>query len=218
MIGRTLRQAGFDVAFAAEARELVSLSRVGRPALVVATPSFPPMGGDAAVRSVRTATLNPDLPALVIAGRAAPAHEAARSMAGTGQLLLLAESVKTRVDPGEQRRSRRTLYSTLCAFRAGGSLEPTYGMTHDLGRDGLYVRTLDAPEPGTALWIELRTVDGTPVHLRGTVTWRKQPSEGGGGTLPGFGLKIDVAECPPVDLASYVLSYDQLQQMSDRIN
>lgn len=208
-LGRTLRQAGFEVAFASEARELVAIARANRPALVVATPDFPPLGGDAAVRSVRTATRIPDLPAVVV-GEAEPGSQHGAATSPAGELRLMAEALITRGDPSEQRRSKRLAYSTICAYREAGLMEPSYGMTYDISRGGLYVRTLDPPAPGTSIWVELRTPDGEPVHLRGTVAWRKPASGAAGGSPVGFGLQLQTPQCPPLDLASYLRGYEQL--------
>ncbi len=217
-IGRTLRQAGFDVAFAAEARELVTLSRQSDPALVVATPSFPPLGGDAAVRSVRTATCKPDLPGLVMGGAHNPAAVERSGGDARGQLLFLADELLARRAAAEQRRSRRIQYSTICAFRVSGLMEPSYGLTHNLSREGLYVQTLDPPAAGSSLWLELRTPDGVPVHLRGKVMWRRTASQIGCAPPPGFGIKLEAVQCPPLDLASYVLGYDRLLEDREASN
>lgn len=219
-LGRTLRQAGFEVAFASEARELVAMSRANSPALLVATPSFPPMGGDAAVRSVRTATAKPELPAVVIGAARCARHESSAQQSAHARpaLVLLAETAIASVDPLEQRRSKRVPYATICSFRVRGLMEPTYGMTHDISRGGLYVRTLDPPPPGSEVWIELRTHDGAAVHLRGTVGWRRDPSQVTGAAPAGFGLAIDPAACPPLDLDAYVRAYDQSLQAADTIN
>jgi CheY-like chemotaxis protein len=215
-IGRTLRQVGFDVAFAAEARELVSLSRMSNPALVVATPSFPPMGGAAAVRSVRTATQKPDLPALVIGDGARTSSQ--HDIGVRGELLFLAEEFLTPRDASELRRSKRLLYATICAFRRSGTMEPAYGLTYNLSREGLYVQTLDPPTPGTRIWLELRTPDDAAVHVRGIAMWRREASQIGSAPPPGFGVKLEQSQCPPMDFAKYVVGYDRLLADYDAIN
>ncbi len=219
-LGRTLRQAGFEVAFASEARELVTMSRANKPALVVATPSFPPMGGDAAVRSVRTATATPELPAVVLGSVCNARREpVTRSSVGAKPALtLMAQAVIASVDAAEQRRSKRVPYATICSFRASGLMEPNYGMTHDISRGGLYIRTLDPPPVGTAVWLELRTQQGVAVHLRGAVVWRRAPSQATGAAPAGFGVAIAPGACPPGDLEAFEAAYEQGPLGVDAIN
>jgi CheY-like chemotaxis protein len=218
-LGRTLRQAGFEVAFASEGNELLSMSQTNSPALVVATPSFPPMGGDAALRGVRAATRNPELPGVVVGARSARGSGVRPAVAdASAALMLIADRVNAGVDPAEQRKSKRVAYATLCSFRASGLMEPTYGMTLDVSRGGMYVRTLDPPAPGTVVWVELRTCEGVPVHLRGVVAWRRQPAQVTGAAPPGFGLRLEPTECPPHDLAAHVAGCDRLLRGPDAVN
>lgn len=219
-LGRVLRQAGFEVSFAAEARELLNLSRGAQtPALMVASPSFPPMGGAAAVRTLRTATCNPALPAIVLERRSlAQGAELATSAASDvrGELLFFAEEALRGVPSEDQRASRRLHFATLCSFRVAGSTEPSYGLTHNISREGLFVRTMNPPSAGSAIWFELRTFDGITVHLRGTAMWCRPASGGAAGTTPpGFGVKIDAARCPQTDLAVYEAGYANLARHQD---
>jgi hypothetical protein len=89
-------------------------------------------------------------------------------------------------------------------------LHPSYGLTHNVSREGLFIRSLDAPKPGTAVWIELRAPESPHVvHLRGAVVWRREP--GAIGATPfGFGMRLAPAGCPPEDHAVYVAGYDAL--------
>jgi hypothetical protein len=48
--------------------------------------------------------------------------------------------------------------------------------------------------------------------------WRREASRLGGAPPPGFGLKLEPGQCPPVDLANYVLGYDRLLEERDVIN
>ncbi|HEX2676855.1 MAG TPA: PilZ domain-containing protein, partial [Polyangiales bacterium] len=89
-------------------------------------------------------------------------------------------------------------------------LHPTYGLSHNISREGLFVRTLDAPKPGTEVWLELRAPESNDmVHLRGEVVWRREP--GAVGATPfGFGMKLDPSRCAPADIASFVRGYEQM--------
>jgi hypothetical protein len=214
-LGQTLRRAGFDVSYATEAKELVELARTA-PALslVVATEDFPPLGAEAAIRSTRTAARKPNLPALVVPtdanGQWNPGSELA--LGAAGKLLCFAEEVVRR-DATDMRISARLSYPTICAFRPSGVMHPTYGLSHNVSREGLFIRTLDAPKPGTAVWIELRAPESTHmVHLRGNVVWRREP--GAVGATPfGFGLRVQATECPAGDAAQYTTGYDALNAL-----
>jgi DNA-binding response OmpR family regulator len=212
-LGQTLRRAGFDVSYATEAKELVELARTAPAlALVVATQDFPPLGAEAAIRSARTAARKPNLPALVVpAGRAGewdPSSDL--SLGSAGKLLSFAEEV-VRGDATDMRISPRLSYPTICAFRPAGVMQPSYGLSHNVSREGFFIRTLDAPKPGTPVWLELRAPESTHmVHLRGHVVWRRDP--GAVGATPfGFGLRVKPDDCPSGDLLHYTTGYDILR-------
>jgi len=212
MLGQTLRRAGFDVSYATEARDLVEkASRAPLLSLVVATADFPPNGAESAIAAAREAAQKPDLPSLIVPADAdehwSPSSDL--SLGPSGKLLSFAEEVVRR-DATDKRVSARQSYSTICSFRPAGAMHPTYGLTHNVSREGLFLRTLDAPKPGTAVWIELRAPESPHVvHLRGSVVWRREP--GAIGATPfGFGMRLTPAPCPPEDHAVYVAGYDAL--------
>lgn len=197
-IGRTLRQAGFDIAFAAGPEELQSVSRGPvQPKLVVTTPSFAPNAlGASAVQTV-----------VLSDGRGA-APGSAESDA-TGALLFRAEEA-LRGGVQERRASRRIHFATVCSFRKAGDLQPSYGLTHNLSAGGLYLRTLDVPAVGAALWIELRLpYTNQTVHLRGEVVAVTLP--GSGSARPaGCGIKLLVEQSPASDLGAFLSAYAEL--------
>ncbi|HEY2736651.1 MAG TPA: hypothetical protein VGI70_21775, partial [Polyangiales bacterium] len=211
-LGQTLRRAGFDVSYATEERELVELAAsVPALALVVATEEFPPLGAAAAISAARNAARKPNLPALIVSpdadGRWDESSDA--SLGATGKLLCFAEEVVRR-DATDMRISPRLPYPTICAFRPAGVMHPTFGLSHNVSREGLFIRSLDAPKPGTAVWLELRSPE-TPhvVHLRGESVWRREP--GAVGATPfGFGMRLKAADCPTSDLAHYTAGYEAL--------
>jgi CheY-like chemotaxis protein len=223
VLGRILRQAGFDLAFAADSHELVERAEHGDPpVLVVATEDLPPSDAIQAITDVRRATGNDELPGVILGNKDAEAdlrREAeALGTVGVGKdgapadnLLFLANEL---LRPGVKnvRASARLLYGTICGFRPAGSLGPTFGLTYNLSREGLYVRTLDPPAPGTDLWFEMRPpYEAAAVHLRGRVMWSRGLRNPGGAAPPGFGMRIDPEGCPPGDLESYRTSYDALR-------
>jgi hypothetical protein len=215
-LGQTLRRAGFDVSYATEERELVELARtVPALALVVATEDFPPLGAAAAIRAALDAARKPNLPTLIVPADADsnwdPSSDS--SLGATGKLLCFAEEVLRR-DATDKRISARLPYPTICAFRPAGVMHPTFGLSHNVSREGFFVRTLDAPKAGTPVWIELRAPESNHVvHLRGESVWRREP--GAVGATPfGFGMRLDPTACPPSDHGHYTTGYDALNALS----
>ncbi len=215
-LGQTLRRAGFDVAYASEARDLVHLARSAAAlSLVVATEEFPPLGADAAIRAVRLAARKPELPALVVPANSSEARSSGAKLPfdANGKLLQFADDA-ARGNATDLRASSRLAYPTICAFRPAGVMQPTYGLSHNISREGLFLRTLDAPKPGTEVWIELRAPESiSMVHLRGNVIWRREP--GAVGATPfGFGVRLDAAACASRDLTDFALGYEALRTQS----
>jgi hypothetical protein len=211
-LGQTLRRAGFDVSYATETKELVELARNAPSlSLVVVTEDFPPLGAEAAVRSARTAAHKPNLPTLVVPAdpRGSWNPSSDLSLGAAGKLLCFAEEVVRR-DATDLRTSPRLSYPTICAFRPAGVMHPSYGLSHNVSREGLFIRTLDAPKPGTTVWIELRAPEAPQiVHLRGMAVWCREP--GAVGATPfGFGMRIQPAECPGSDLLHFTTGYETL--------
>jgi DNA-binding response OmpR family regulator len=208
MLSQTLRRAGFDVSYATEARELVELAKSAQGlSLVVATSGFA-QGAEAAIAAARAASQKKDLPALVVPEDADETWRPTSDLklGASGKLLSFAEEVVRR-DATDQRASARLPYSTICAFRPAGVMQPTYGLTHNVSREGLFIRTLDPPRPGSAVWIELRAPESPHVvHLRGDAVWRREP--GAIGATPfGFGMRTKAAECPGNDNSQYTAGY-----------
>jgi CheY-like chemotaxis protein len=220
MLGKTLRRAGFDVTYANETRELVEQARTA-PALslVVATEDFPPLGAHEAIQSARSAAQKPSLPALIVPTDADEQWDPSSdlSLGTSGKLLNFAEEVVRR-DATDLRSSARLAYPTICSFRPAGVMYPTYGLTHNLSREGLFIRSLDAPKPGTLVWLELRAPETQHiVHLRGDAVWRREP--GAVGATPfGFGMRLKAGECPATDHAQYTTGYDAMLALANSGN
>jgi hypothetical protein len=209
-LGKTLRRAGFDVNYATEASDLVELARsTASLSLVVATDDFPPFGAEAAISSARSAANKPSLPALVVPADARTDWTASGDLPLDSKLMNFADEV-ARGGAVDMRVSRRLPYGTMVSFRPAGVLHPTFGLTHNMSREGLFLRTLDAPKPGTEVWLELRVPElAHMVHLRANVIWRREP--GAVGATPfGFGMRLQPETCPPQDCAHYIAGYDAL--------
>jgi hypothetical protein len=200
-VGRTLRQAGFEIAFAVRSEEVYEAA-ITQPTLIVTG-----TGGACAealerlevvFKANRVPKLTLDDDAWLHAGDT------------KAKLLFFADEASTRARTGDARRSERVLYETICAFRLAGLMEPAYGLSHNINRGGLYVRTLSPPTVDSELWVELRTVTGAPVHLRGRVIWRRDAGESSATSPSGFGLKIDAEQTPVLDLADWEAAYEGL--------
>lgn len=200
-IGRTLRNVGFDVAYAASVAEATRPSE--HPAFVVTTDRAP--AGSAGNVAYVTG-----VPVLFLGEQAAFSGVEDRIADATARVLFFADE-QARAGFKDRRVSERKLCATLCSFREAGALEPSYGMTHNISREGLYVRTLDPPKVGSALWLEL-TAPGTknPVHLRANAVWQRLPGAKFGVVPPGFGLRIEPERCPGSDLSAFVEAYEAL--------
>ncbi|MFW6050466.1 MAG: PilZ domain-containing protein [Myxococcota bacterium] len=222
VLGRILRQAGFDVSFALDADDLVRVAHgmPQTPVLMVADAALPGAGAIHAVRAVRGRAGFDGVPVVLTAeadevgalrgaaegmGDAAVTHEAAPP----DNLLFLANEL-LRPDVRNVRASTRVLYGTICAFRRAGTLVPVYGLTYNISREGLYVRTLDPPAPGTDLWLEMRPPRvGGAVHLRAKAVWARGLRNPGGAAPPGFGVRL-VDGGPADDRAAYETGYEGL--------
>jgi hypothetical protein len=177
-----------------------ALDASSAPALIVTEQGF---GGDGGAHMVSQleALFGRSLPALVLDYGA----EGSLGDVRTQVSFVTDEALGAKPD---QRRSRRILYSTICTFREGALVHPVYGLTHDISREGLYVRTLDPPAAGTSLWLELRTSEGVAVHLRGRVMWRRDADMAGAAALAGFGFQIDETSTPAHDLGLWNAAYN----------
>jgi hypothetical protein len=116
----------------------------------------------------------------------------------------------------ENRASPRLLYGTLVSFRRQGEMIPSFGLCSNVSAEGFYVRTLDPPEPGTPVWLELRPPGSrNVVHLRANAVWRQRYVRSGVAlSLPGFGARLDVDRCPEADLTAYARGYANLRAES----
>jgi hypothetical protein len=208
-VGRTLHQAGFEVAFAERCEEVYEAA-ITQPTLIVTSPGTACADAlarlDVVFRESRVPKLLLDEDAWLHAGDT------------KAKLLFFADEAATRARKADARHSERVLYETICAFRLPGIMEPAYGLTHNINRTGMYVRTLSPPAVDSELWIELRTVTGAPVHLRGRVVWRRDGGESTATAPSGFGLKLDATHTPALDLADWEAGYEGVRNAAGAVH
>ncbi|MBI2833547.1 MAG: PilZ domain-containing protein [Acidobacteria bacterium] len=222
IIGRLFRRAGFDLSFASDRDELRAASHdLQRSSVLVVDEDLPPDGGLDAIRRLRSDT-GERVPAIVIV-RSRDVHRigpltdlesvAVTSAGAPADNLLFLTNELLRPDIRDIRSSPRLLYSTLCAFRRAGDLVSAYGLTYNISRDGLYVRTMDAGPSELDIWVELRPPHAErAIHLRGRVIWVQGLSSTGLAPL-GLGIRIVGEDCPAADLDAYRDGYQRLREI-----
>jgi hypothetical protein len=200
-VGRTLRSVGFDVAYAASVTEATAGGSESGTAFVVTTEIAP-------ASSVDDVAYVNGVPVLFLGEQAAFPLVHDRITDATARVLFFADE-QARAGFKDRRVSERKLWPAMCSFREGGALEPSFGMTHNVSREGLYIRTLDPPKAGTTLWLELRAPNTEiAVHLRAKAVWQRLPGAKAGVVPPGFGVRLDPERCPAGDLAAFTAAYD----------
>lgn len=217
VLGRVLRQGGFQVAFASSTHEAINVTEQAPPKVVVASGGLPPSGGLHALAQLAQQWLGV-MPAVLLtgansAGQAAgtPWSTIAEDAPADDLLFVVNELLRPR-ELLESRASRRLLHSTRCAFRVEKDFDAGLGLTYNLSREGVYVRTFDAPPNKTRVWLEL-TPPGSKgaCHVRGDVVWTRTLATGARGSAPpGFGVRLDFERCPPEDRTAYLAAYDLL--------
>jgi hypothetical protein len=221
LLGRILRHAGFDIRFEDGSAPLSPDVDSGEiPSLCVVQEDARPEKIAGEIHALRQNSQENRVPMILLGKNEGTLEVRARTIgdaavgnegAPPDHLLFLANEL-LRSDLTNLRASARMLHGSLCAFRPAGELHPVYGLTYNVSREGLFVRTLDAPPPGTSIWFEMRPYGGQQaVHLRGEVSWRCGLHSAGGAAPPGFGMKILAAFCPPGDLADYHDAYEELR-------
>lgn len=222
VLGRVLRQAGFDVSFAADSSEAMQVAERMPPKVIIVSDRLPPHGGLDALHQLSTHWVG-SMPAVLLSSLTMEARlsqpittdfPTVQQDAPPDDLLFVVNELLRPRELVESRASRRILYATLCTFRAEGDFEPRPGLTYNISREGLYVRTFDAPPTPTKAWLELRPpASRDVVHLRGDIVWSRALTTGAhGATPPGFGVKLTLDEAPPKDRELYVRHYELLKE------
>ncbi len=217
LLGRVLRQGGFDVAFASNTGEAVKIAEREPPKVVVASSRLPPGGGVEALQSLAGQWLG-TMPAVLLtegqveeSGARRPFSTLSEDAPPDDLLFVVNELLRPR-ELIETRASRRLLYAGRCGFRLAGEFESSFGLTYNISREGLYIRTFDSPPNKSHVWLELRPPSSHRVcHVRGEVVWTRTLATGARGAAPpGFGVRLDFEQCPAEDRVAYLTAYDQL--------
>ncbi len=200
MRSRPLSSAGFSVVFASNPDELLgALDREGVAFVLADTELFAPdairrirglISADARRHPWVLVSSNSAIPELLMAFHDLPVGVVNRNASPDDSLFIGNDLLKG--DATEGRASPRLLHATVASFRAEGTLSRRYGITYNLSREGLYVRTLNPPPVGSRVWVEVRPLAGEHVvHLEATVVWTRSYNTPGGATAPaGFGARI----------------------------
>jgi len=211
-IGRTLRQAGFEVAFTGDMEGVYAAAAAPSPPLFAVAVGTPPPDVEHQRVAIGDVCRIGAVPVLFMpeAEQASTARGHEQLIDATGRLLFFADE-RAKATFTDRRASARKLFNAVCTFREAGSFIPSYGVTYNVSREGIYVRTFDPPRPGSNVWVELQApTSGIPLHLRAKAVWQRVPGTSAG-TLPaGFGLQIDHLQCPPADFREYLSGYGSL--------
>jgi DNA-binding response OmpR family regulator len=191
---RVLRNAGYQVQFAAGAQEL-ERAREASPALVVVDEEL--LGGE----PWQVANDGHQVNTLVLAaprrlgGLLARFGHLSSTLVADGfappeNIVFLANEL-SRGGASDKRSSKRLLYGTRVTFRGEGREEEDRGYSYNISQGGLYVRSLAQPDDDR-VWIELRPPRSDRlVRLEGEVVWRRPFGPHGFATVPpGFGIRI----------------------------
>jgi CheY-like chemotaxis protein len=201
-IGRSFRDAGYEVCFAVRAEDCIRAARDENVRAVVCSAAIEGSGGEslvarAAFEENRAAWIisTPPKDILAVSARVGgrenlrvAVHDA---FASPATLLFVVNELVNR-PAVESRKSERLLYGTTVRFRQAGRSEEDFGYLFNLSEGGIYVRTLAPPSRWEELWVEfLPPRSDRIVHLEGTTAWARRYGPSAGATVPcGFGLQI----------------------------
>lgn len=216
LIGRVFRDAGYDVAFAADASEAVDRSLDPKVRVVVGSAALE-RGGDPlwmkANRLGSTAawivnTPPKEMPDIrtALAGIDSERIAVHDAFACPATLLFVANELVNRPQV-DGRKSERLLYGTTVRIRHAGRGDVDVGYLYNISGGGLFIRTLAPPARWDELWLEF-----TPprcdrlVHLEGTAVWARRYGPASAATVPcGFGVQITGGS--KTDMLRYGRSY-----------
>jgi CheY-like chemotaxis protein/Tfp pilus assembly protein PilZ len=199
LLGRVLRNAGLDVAFALDASSALEQATAPNVEMVISAAALE-VDGDSLARRARAAGIA--VPWLV----AAPPRDVARVRRlvdglprvavldgfGPPENVLFVGNDLVKGTANDARASARLLYGASVRFRIAGSDTDEIGYTYNLSAGGFYVRTL-APIPrGSETWLELSPPRGDRrVRLEGRVVWSRPFGTNEAATVPpGFAIQI----------------------------
>jgi hypothetical protein len=215
VVGRSLRQAGFEVSFAVAVEDQRTSTESATLKLVVASEPLLPTDLNSARRLLAWA-IERKIPVVLLRSAAdtRPRLEGCvyvQESAPPDDLLFVVNELLRPRALVEGRASRRLVLARLCAFREPSETGGRLGLTYNISREGLYVRTLDAPPQHTEVWLEVQPEGSRICHLRGEVVWTRSLSTGALGAVPpGFGVRLKPEWCPVADHVAYLAYYDSL--------
>ncbi len=197
VLGRVLRNAGFDVRFAVDKDDAWEQSTGGSVELVVASSEL-----DEPATLVKQARIRESSATWIVTCRPRDLGKHRRSLdsmsnatvtdgyAPPENVLFLSNEL-ARQRGTDNRASARLLYGTTVGFRGAGRDTDEHGFTYNVSRGGLYVRTLNPPKDDD-VWVELVPPRSERrVRLVGRVAWRRPLGPNGNATVPaGFGVQI----------------------------
>lgn len=218
-IGRRLRSAGYNVQFMSrDANERVPFDGPSRPAVIVTTLSTPPEFPNAAPGERSPDSEQRPIPRVNVPFSTEDLISPRNlSDLEVGERLMFLVDEATRPVMNDVRASRRIQHSAIATFGSKRSFDHIYALTDNISRQGLYIRTLDPPAVGVDVRIHLRDKYGDVLQIRGLVAWRYAPSQVGGRTCPGFGIRIAEEACPAEDLEKYRALYSDVLEEVERI-
>jgi len=198
LVGRVLRNAGYDVTFAVESTDLTDFAQSKKFQVIVASTALSDSPREL-VEGLRAKGYQ-SLFVLTCPPREIKKYKAALDGfdgATTTDAFAPAENVLFvsnelgRPRGTDLRASARVLYGTAVGFRGMGRDTDDYGFTYNVSEGGLYVRTL-APPDEELVWLELCPPRADRrVRLVGKVAWRRGLTKGQYATVPpGFGVEI----------------------------
>jgi hypothetical protein len=225
LVGRALRCAGYELSFAVDLEGASRQLSAGPADLLVMSDRIGRGRISGAIAGLRVGAGDPELPVVVTGSIDSSVAGALRRLGHVRHLgdaqplyhLLFHANELMSEHASNMRTSARVLHSTLCAFRQAGEMSVSYGLTYNVSRAGVFVRTLDPIPRGSKTWLELRPSDGEcAVHLRGDVVWlcKADPSVASPAP-PGFGVQLDLEASPREDAARFVAAYERLLTEED---
>ncbi len=201
LVGRMLTNAGFQVEYATDPTSLLHLAASERIRLVVASPDL------GSPRDHVTATRRRGGNATwIVLGRPPDVTRLEREIAGLPRVavvsladaldhILFVSNELGMADTRADRRERRILHGTLCAFCPVGATTLEHGFTYNVSPSGLYVRTLSPPREDHVRIDVLAPGTEQPVRLEGQIAWRRGFGRLGTATAPpGFGVRLTGGE------------------------
>jgi DNA-binding response OmpR family regulator len=221
LIGRVLRNAGYNVTFAVEEGDLVNYAR-SKPLDVIVASTALTSAPNTLIEDARAAGSQ----ALFVV--TCPPRELKKYNNMLEQLggvtttdayapaenVLFVSNELGRPRGIDHRASPRILYGTTVAFRGVGREVDDFGFTYNISEGGMFVRTL-APPDDDLVWLELSPPRGDRrVRLVGKVAWRRGLAQGQYATVPpGFG--IEIVDGARMDIAAWGAGYRAFHSVVD---